>query len=162
MKEKSERPVNRGSKRGRFLHWNGRDRLRVAIFVDVDGTLAGPYRNGKRELRSSASKALEMLSDHAPLFLWSIAGPENGFRLLKEFPQINPFISGCYGKEEFPLHLVDHPLCIDDEEVDNGVLQCNHVIVDAFMGGRDSNQLLEAARIVIHHLTSKGVSSDRS
>lgn len=150
------------SKRGMIVDWNGRDRLRVAIFVDVDGTLASPYRNGKRELRSSASKALEMLSDHAPLFLWSIAGPENGLRLLKEFPHLKPFVSGCYGKEEFPFNLVDNPFCIDDEEVDDAVLKCSHIIVDTFMGGKNSNQLREAAQLITQQLTNEGLSCDKS
>lgn len=139
------------------LNWNRRDRLKVAILVDVDGTLVSPYRNSKRELRSSAPKALELLSSHAPLFLWSIAGPENGWRLLKEFSQFRSLVSGCYGKSEFPLHLVDNPYCIDDEQVDDEVLQCNQVIVDTFQGGKDSNDLLEAAQIVIRHITDKGL-----
>lgn len=157
MDENSGRLKHGESQRGKKLNWNKSDRLKVIILVDVDGTLVSPYRAGKRELRSSAPKALELLSSHAPLFLWSIAGVENGLRLLKEFSQLRSLVSGCYGKDEFPLHLIDNPYCIDDEQVDDVVLQCNHVIVDTFQGGMDSNDLLEAAQIVIRHITDKGL-----
>jgi hypothetical protein len=49
--------------------------------------------------------ALEILSQEAPVFLGSIAGAENGRRLLQKFPVLGPFVSGCFGNEEFPLHL---------------------------------------------------------
>ena len=51
------------------------------------------------------------------MFLWSLGGPENGHRLTVEFPQIAPFVSGFFHKDDFPLHLVDHPVAIDDEGV---------------------------------------------
>src|SRR5258708_4122514 len=55
-----------------------KERLGVAVLVDVDGTLVGPYRNGKRELRDSAYDALAILAEVAPVFLWSIVRADNG------------------------------------------------------------------------------------
>ena len=158
MKENSGDSNYGESQRVMKINWNGCDRLRVAILVDVDGTLASPYRNGKRELRSSAPKALKSLSDHAPVFLWSITGPDNGLRLLKEFYKLRRFVSACYGKDEFPLHLVDNPYCIDDEMIDDVVLKCNHVIIDTFEGGEDSDQLQQAAQILVQRIISEGLS----
>ena len=82
-------------------------RFPVATLVDVDGTLAGPYRQGKRELRPSAREALAMLAEVAPVFLWSTVGEDNGMRLLREFPELRPHVKGCYGKLDFPLDTVD-------------------------------------------------------
>ena len=55
----------------------GISRLKTAILVDADGTLAGIYRARKRPLRSPAPGALKMLSEHASVFLWSIVGGED-------------------------------------------------------------------------------------
>jgi hypothetical protein len=129
--------------------WHQRSRLPVAVLVDVDGTLAGIYRSGRRNLRPSAVAALEILSREAPVFLWSIAGAENGWRLLQEFPALAPLVSGCFGKDEFPLHLVDVPFAIDDECVDEVVLECRYVFVETHDEGRDSDSLLGAARVVV-------------
>ena len=108
---------------------NGSKKLKTAIFLDVDGALAGKYVNGRRELRSTALLAIKMLSEYAPVFLWSVV-EGNAERLVAEFSELSPYISGCYGKEDFPLDLVENPYCIDDEAVDFQVLKCNHVIVD--------------------------------
>ena len=137
--------------------WDQQSRLPVAVCVDVDGTLAGLYQSGRRELRSSAVVALELLSRHAPVFLWSIAGAENGDRLIEEFPQLRPFVTGCYSKEGFPLHLVDNAFAIDDGEIDQAVLECNHVVLDeTYYGGEDSGSLLEAAKAVLAAMQARG------
>lgn len=80
------------------------------------------------------------------------AGPENAQRLLKEFPEIEPLINGCYGKKQFPIQLVNFPYCIDDEAIDEEVLKCNYVIIDTYDGGEDSGLLLEAAKVVVEHI----------
>ena len=125
-------------------------RMSAAILVDVDGTLVGPYLHGRRELRASAARALEMLSEVAPVFLWSIVGPENGTRLLEEFPHLRRYISGCYGKQEFPLASVDRPYAIDDESVDDRVMCCRHYLLDtSYCGGSEGDDLLRAAMEVV-------------
>jgi hypothetical protein len=139
---------NRGHK-----PWDGKSRLKTAVLVDVDGTLAGVYRNGKRPLRSSAPDALKMLSAHAPVFLWSIVGAENGERLLGEFPQIARYVSGCWAKENFPMDKVEKIYCIDDQLVDEQVVNAENVfLVDCYEGGGDSDMLMEAARAVVRLL----------
>lgn len=125
-------------------------RLPLAIFVDVDGTLAGPYRQGRRELRPSAAKVLAMLAEVAPVFLWSFVGAENGERLLREFPELRPFVKGCYGKLDFPLDTVDRAYAIDDEGIDDPVLACHRVgLCDTYRGGAESDELLRIAAAVI-------------
>src|SRR5262245_39385516 len=99
--------------------WDGRTRLKVAVLVDVDGTLAGPYRNGSREIRPSAVDALALASRHAPVFLWSIAGDDNGTRLLEEFPALRRFVTRSFSKDGFPLHLVDRAYAVDDDDCDD-------------------------------------------
>ena len=127
------------------------------MLVDVDGTLVGPYRNGRRELRASACKALKLLAQQAPVFLWSIAGHDNGSRLVQEYPELKPYIAGSFGKEEFPLHLIDHPFAIDDDGVDDAVLRCRNVVLDeSYEDGEDSGCLLEAAHIVVDTLQQEG------
>ena len=133
-----------------MMHWDQRSKLHIAILVDVDGTLAGLYRQGKRELRASAAEALKLLAQQAPVFLWSIAGAENGQRLIEEYPEIRNDVGGSYGKQDFPLHLIKSPFAIDDEELDDVVLQCHHVILnETYEGGEDSGALLKAAQIVV-------------
>jgi hypothetical protein len=130
-----------------------RRRLPVAIFVDVDGTLAGPYRQGKRELRSSAREALAMLSEVAPVFLWSAVGAENATRLLGEFPELRPYVKGCYGKVDFPLDTVELTYAIDDEALDEPVLACHRVgLCDSYRGGPDSEDLLLVASAIVAEL----------
>jgi hypothetical protein len=125
-------------------------RLPVAILVDVDGTLAGPYRQGRRELRLSARDALAMLSAVAPVFLWSIVGADNGARLLAEFPALRPYVKGCYGKLDFPLETVDLAYAIDDEALDAPVLACHLVgLRDTFQGGAESDELLRIASAIV-------------
>jgi len=130
--------------------WNGQSRLKIAVLIDVDGTLASAYRDGRRKLRPSALKVIKFLSSNAPVFLWSIAGKENGERLIEEFSELRPYIQGCWDKAEFPLDMVDYPYCIDDLDLDEAVLQCNHVILGyTWDGGDDPADLAEAARIIV-------------
>ena len=129
---------------------DGTQRLPVAIFVDVDGTLAGPYRQDKRELRPSAREALAMLSEVAPVFLWSIVGADNATRLLAEFPELRPYVKGCYGKLDFPLDTVDRAYAIDDEALDDPVLACHRVgLCDSYRGGADTDDLLRVASAIV-------------
>lgn len=133
----------------------------IAVLVDVDGTLVGPYKAGLRALRPSAQEALCLLAQHAPVFLWSIAGAENGQRLLEEYPELRPFIVGSYGKEDFPLHLITRPIAIDDEGIDDVVLSCEHIILgETYEGGADSGVLLEAARIVVDTIQRQDPTGD--
>ena len=128
-------------------------RMSKAILVDVDGTLVGPYFQGRRELRASAPRVLEMLSQVAPVFLWSIVGPENGARLLEEFPELRQYVSGCYGKAEFPLSAVDHPYAIDDESVDDRVICCHHYILDtSYCGGAEADDLVRVTTELVAEL----------
>ena len=137
--------------------WDQRSRLTFAILVDVDGTLVGPYRGGQRELRASAYEALKLLAQEAPVFLWSMAGGENGLRLIQEYPEIKSYVRGSFGKEEFPLHLIESPFAIDDDGVDDAVMRCCHVVLnESYEGGEDSGCLLEAARIVVKALQQEG------
>ena len=120
--------------------------LPVAILVDVDGTLAGPYRQGRRELRPSAREVLAMLAEAAPVFLWSIVGADNGERLLDEYPELRPHVRGCYGKEDFPLDRVDRAFAIDDEAYDAPVMRCYCFLLDAsYRGGGEEDDLRRAA-----------------
>ncbi len=130
-----------------------RRKLKTAVLVDVDGTLASPYQSGNRKLRPTAVPAIKMLAEHTPVFLWSIVGAENGNRLIREFPVLTPYIVGCYGKNDFPLHMVEHPYCIDDEAIDPQVIRSHHVIVDTYYGGPDSGLLAEAARTIVDHIS---------
>ena len=127
-------------------------KLKTAVLVDVDGTLAGPYQKRNRKLRPTALSAIKLLTEHAPVFLWSIVGADNGERLIREFPKLEPYIAGCYGKADFPLDMVEHPYCIDDETIDPQVLRCNYVIVNTYDGGWDSGVLLEAAKRIAKHI----------
>ncbi|HEU0302372.1 MAG TPA: hypothetical protein VFR37_23135 [Longimicrobium sp.] len=124
--------------------------LPVAIFVDVDGTLASRYRQGRRELRPSAREALAMLSEAAPVFLWSAVGAENGERLLKEFPELRRHVKGCYGKGDFPLDRVDCAYAIDDEARDDPVLACHRVgLCETYQGGDGEDDLLRIVSMVV-------------
>ena len=128
-------------------------RLSVAVFVDVDGTLVGPYHRDQRELRPSACDALAMLAEVAPVFLWSIVGPENGTRLLEEFPELRRYVTGSHGKAEFPLDTIQYPFAIDDESLDDAVLRCRHFILDAsYFGGAEDSDLLRAASGVVEEI----------
>jgi hypothetical protein len=132
--------------------------LPVAILVDVDGTLAGPYRQGRRELRPSAARVLAMLAEVAPVFLWSIVGAENGTRLLQEFPELRPHVKGCHGKLDFPLETVGRAYAIDDEAVDAPVLDCRQVLlVDTYRGGAEAgDDFLRLATELIAHIRGDG------
>ena len=135
--------------------WSKQGRLPIAILIDVDGTLASPYRQGVRELRTTAIPTLRLLAEHGPVFLWSIVGADNGQRLIREFPELESIITGCYGKNDFPHYLVDVPYAIDDEGIDEAVLRCNHVVLDdCYHGGEDDGLFVEAANIVIKELES--------
>ncbi len=125
-------------------------RLPVAVLVDVDGTLASPYRQGRRELRPSAREALATLSGVAPVFLWSTVGAENGTRLLREFPELRPYVKGCYGKLDFPLDRVGRAFAIDDEVHDSPVLDCRaFYLVGSYRGGAEEDDLREAAAVLV-------------
>ncbi len=135
--------------------WDGKSRLKSAVLVDVDGTLAGIYRNGKRPLRSSAPGALKILSEHAPVFLWSIVGAENAERLIQDYPEVSRYVSGCYGKEDFPMGMVNQVYCIDDQLVDEQVIDAeNVVLVDCYEGGENTGLLMDAVKAVIKHIGS--------
>jgi hypothetical protein len=140
--------------KNRLVEWDDRSRLKAAVLVDVDGTLASTYQEGNRQLRPTALSAIKTLSNHAPVFLWSVAGAENAERLTSEFPQLMPYIAGCYDKKDFPLELVENLYCIDDEEFDSVVLQCNYVILnETYDGGPDSGLLMEATRSIVNHMS---------
>ncbi len=130
-------------------YWDGETPLNVAVMVDVDGTLAGVYKNGDRPVRDDVEKALKMLSDVAPVILWSMGGTDNCTRLLCEHQELIPYVSHIAHKIGFPIELIKQPYCIDDQEADEAVIQCDRVIVDTYFGGEDSGQLLEAARLIV-------------
>ena len=133
--------------------WDGVSRLPAAILVDIDGTLAGPYRGGTRELRESAVPGLRLLAARAPVFLWSLAGPDNGRRLLDEFPQLRPWVQGSFGKDDFPLALVGRSHAIDDCPIDEAVCRCDSITeIDTYLGGPDSGQFLAAVQVVLAEL----------
>jgi hypothetical protein len=120
--------------------------LALAIFVDVDGTLAGPYRQGTRQLRSSAYEVIAMLAEVAPVFLWSIAGAENGTRLLDEFPELRRHVAGSHTKSESLLKTVERAFAIDDESLDLAVLRCRHfILASSYFGGDDDGDLRRVA-----------------
>lgn len=130
------------------------ENIKAAVLIDVDGTLASPYRNGIRMVRPSALEAVRLLAEHAAVFLWSHSGPENGQRLLEEFPELGEYISGSYGKRDFPRDRFIEVYCIDDEEIDPEVLAENRVILESsYTGGDDSEDLLEAAALILESLT---------
>jgi hypothetical protein len=154
----SAKPINKptsvmGENSNTFI-WDGRTPLDVAVMVDVDGTLAGIYQGDRRALRASAPAALEMLSQVAPVILWSSSGADNGLRLVAEYPELYPFVAHFASKIGFPLDLIDRPYCIDDNDIEDVVLQCKRVIVDSYEGGTDSGQLLEAARLIADDIRS--------
>lgn len=132
--------------------WDGSSHLARAFLIDVDGTLASKCRRSptgwKRELRPTAVEALRLMSSHAHVFLWSKGGPENGKRLAAEFPEIGPFISGFFHKDDFPLHLVEQPIAIDDEGVLRG--DAPHFqeiyVIPEFTGGADDGVFLALVR----------------
>lgn len=132
--------------------WTGESHLKTAVLVDVDGTLAGIYKQGSRPIRPSAVEALSMLSSHMAVLLWSVAGAENGLRLISEYPEIAPFISGVFDKADFPFHKVESVYAIDDEDCDDSVQRCHFVaLIDKYFSGNDSGMLVEAAMKVIKH-----------
>ncbi|MFO7914698.1 MAG: hypothetical protein R6U43_03300 [Candidatus Krumholzibacteriales bacterium] len=132
-------------------------RSTVAVLIDVDGTLASPYRNGIRTIRPSALEAVRFLSEQAAVFLWSHSGSENGQRLLEEFPELEEFISGSYGKHDFPRDQFIEIYCIDDEEVDPQVLAENRIILESsYTGGDDTEELIEAAGLILEDIISNG------
>ena len=134
------------------------NREKIVVLVDVDGTLATGYNGGVREIRPSALDALRILSEYAEIFLWSIAGSENGQRLLEEFPELEDYVSGSYGKRDFPKDKFDRVYCIDDEEIDEEVLSENHVILnDSYAGGEDNGLLLEAVRLIVNSIIKEAV-----
>ena len=129
----------------------------AAVLVDVDGTLAGPYRNGRRELRPSAAAVLELLSLHAAVFLWSIVGADNGTRLLEEYPELKRCVEGCLKKDVSELWRFKRPVCIDDDDVDEAVRACDRVILgESYDGGAESDVLMRAAVAVIDLLANGG------
>ena len=98
---------------------------------------------------------MEMLSQVAPVILWSTGGPDNGLRLLVEYPELDRYVCHVAHKIGFPVWLINRPYCIDDNESEDAVVQCERVIVDTFKEGEDSGQLLEAARVVVQDIRSR-------
>jgi hypothetical protein len=141
MKEKSQTFV-----------WNGTTPLKVAVMVDVDGTLADVYREGRRRLRPGTLPALRALAEVAPVILWSSAGPDNGMRLVAEYYELDPYVCHFASKIGFPLELIEHPYCIDDNDAEDVVLQCKRVIVETFEGEDDPGPIKEAARLIIEDI----------
>lgn len=91
-----------------------------------------------------------MLSEVAPVFLWSIVGPDNGTRLLREYPELRPHVKGCYGKLDFPLENVERAFAIDDEAYDAPVLRCRYVLLDAtYWGGDEEGDLRRIASALV-------------
>jgi hypothetical protein len=123
--------------------------------VDVDGTLAGVYRNGRRPLRETAPAALELLSQAAPVILWSTGGPDNCLRLLAEYPELDRYVCHVAHKIGFPVWLIYRPYCIDDNESEDAVFQCERVIIDTLKEGKDSGQLIEAAQLIAQDIRSR-------
>ena len=137
------------------IFWDGEARLEAAVMVDVDGTLASLYSQGRRALRSGALEALRSLAVEAPVFLWSAAGAENGERLLEEYPQLSEVISGCFGKDEAPLARIAAVYCIDDELIDPAVLECRYELVAPCEGEAEAEPLLRAAEAIVEQLRSR-------
>jgi hypothetical protein len=129
--------------------WNGRARRAVAVFVDVDGTLAGIYRRGRRALRPGALAALRALAAETSVFLWSAAGSDNGARLLVEFPELAPFVDSSWDKATALAARVDRPFCIDDQGDEEAVLACHAVIVDSFDEADPVASIIEAAEYIL-------------
>jgi hypothetical protein len=129
--------------------WDGKTTLEVAVMVDIDGTLAGVYHDGTRDVREEAAEALAMLSAVAPVCLWSLTGADNCRRLLEERPDLAQYVSYVSHKIGFPLERIRHAFCIDDQEAEHVVMECDRVIIDTYYEGKSSGQLLEAARLVV-------------
>ena len=110
----------------------------------------------RRATRRAATTALRTLGCEAPVFLWLFAGAENGRRLIVEYPELGELVSGCFGKLDFPLSDATRAYCIDDECVDEQVLACTYVLVDAYEGGEDSGLLLEAAQVIVETIRRDG------
>lgn len=124
-----------------------------AVLVDVDGTVAGKYRGDRRPLRPGALIVLQRLAAVAPVYLWSIAGRENPERLMREYPELRPLISGAHSKTEFPFTTFDRVFCIDDEEIDDAVLRCDRVIVGTYdEGEEDDGALATAAELITEEI----------
>ena len=152
--------MTRDGERTRSAHgrgrWDRRSRLAVAVLVDVDGTLAAPYRDSGREIRADAVAALSRLARHAPVFLWSVVGADNGNRLLDEYPALRAGVSGSFAKDDFPLHLVDRAYAIDDLDCDEAVLRCHALyLVDTYFGGGDDGLLTRVVDQIIAEIRSR-------
>lgn len=94
-----------------------------------------------------------MLAEVAPVFLWSFVGQDNPERLLREFPELRPYVKGCYGKLDFPLDTVDLAYAIDDEALDDPALACHRVgLCDSYRGGADTDDLLRVASAIVAEL----------
>lgn len=127
---------------------------KIAVLIDVDGTLVSPYFQGKRKIHPTSTEAIRKIVEHAEVFLWSCAGADNGERLLKEFPELQKYIRGSFGKQDFPKNKFDKIFCIEDEALDEEVLSENYVILnDTYNGEEDSGVLLEAVRIIIDEIS---------
>ncbi len=132
------------------------------ILIDVDGTLAGIYRGGRRPLRPGARAALERLAAVADVYLWSVAGRENADRLLREYPELAPHVRGTFEKDEAVLEQFDDAYCIDDEEIDEAVLRCHRAIVSPYDAGDEEDGLLwRAADFLIESIRDARLPRDR-
>lgn len=128
---------------------NRTSEIKVAVFLDVDGTLCSRPKAGKRELRPRAVEALEELSKAAHVILWSMSGTSACERVLQRFPELAPYISLVADKAEFPCESIELVYSIDDGDVSECTENGNRYIVTSYNGGPESGQLLEAARKIV-------------
>ena len=124
--------------------------LEFAFLFDVDGTIGGLYRGGRRPLRPGVEEAMQRLAGIGCVFIWSIVDG-NAERLLEEYPELGRVVEGALAKEAFwDRYSVDHGFAIDDHDLDPPVRRCAVVLVDEYEGGDvDDGQLRMAADWII-------------
>jgi len=97
---------------------------------------------------------MRALQRHAPVFLWSVAGRENGERLLNEYSDLRSLVTGCFDKDSFPVERVRCVYCIDDEAVDEVVRSAHHFLVPTFNELPDPGGFLDAVTDLLRSLRS--------